>query len=191
MTDSGAEAGELNDVVLEDWVAETTPFERVHAVIRRTYDPQSASEIAERARVSPTTARKHLRGLVDTGAVATDETETATRYRRSETAIVTEHAEALLSEHSTDELASAIAEMKAQIRSWREEYDVESPEAFARALGVDDADTETGQVLSEWQTTRRNLSLAQAALAIDEATQRGRLSGADSDDSDADSSAVV
>jgi len=191
MSDHDSGSDNVNDEVVEEWITETTPFERVHAVIRRTYDPQSADEIAERARVSPTTARKHLRTLVDTGAVATNETKAATRYRRSETSIVTEHAEALLAEHTTDELVSGIAEMKAQIKSWREEYGVESPEAFARALDVDDADGESGQVLSEWQTTRRNLALAQAALAISEATQSGRLSGIDSEDGDTGSSAIV
>jgi len=56
---------------------------------------------------------------------------------------------------------------------------------------VADADKESGQVLSKWQTTRRNLALAQAALAISEATQSGRLSGIDSEDGDTGFSATV
>lgn len=185
---------DVNETVVDEWTDDTTPFERVNAVLRRTYDLQPAAEIADRARVSPTTARKHLRTLADAGAVTTEQDQQTTLYRRSETAIVTERAERLLDELTTDEIASGIADMKAQIRSWREEYGVETPEEFARELGVADADADHGAVLTEWQTTRRNLSLAQAALAIGEASRSGHLAGTnerDGDDGDTDSSAIV
>lgn len=179
------DARDVNEAVIEEWTAETTPFDRVYQVVRRTYELESADEIADRARVSPTTARKHLGSLADAGEVTTTRAGQTTRYRRSETAIVTERAEQLLSEHGRDDLSAGIAEMKSRLRAWREEYDVESPEEFARELDVADADTDRGAVLTEWQTTRRNLALAQAALAIDEAAGSGRLTGSDDDD-DAD-----
>lgn len=175
----------MNDAVVEDWIEETTAFERVHEIVRRTYDPESADRIAGRARVSPTTARKHLRALVNAGAVITVQDGQRTCYRRSETAIVTEHAESLLTELTPDEIASGIADMKATIREWREQYGVESPEEFARELDVTDADGEQGALLTEWQTTRRNLALAQATLAISDARRAGRLTDTDGDDDDA------
>ncbi|ESS08890.1 MAG: hypothetical protein A07HN63_01097, partial [uncultured archaeon A07HN63] len=168
--DGGAEQRDVNEVVVEEWVDQTTPFERVHEVIRQVYDPLSAAEIADRARVSPTTARKHLRTLVNTGEVVTSQEEQTTQYHRSETAIVTEHAQSLLAERTPEEIASGIAEMKAQIQVWRDEYDVGSPEEFARELDVEDADSDHGALLTEWQTTRRNLALAEATLAIGEAS---------------------
>ena len=191
MDDAPSESENVNERVVDDWVHETTPFERVYAVVRRTYEPQSAADIAERARISPTTARKHLRTLVDAGEVVTEMDGNTTAYRRSETAIVTEHAQHLLSELDVREISSRVAELKAQIGSWREEYGVDTPEEFARELDVADADTDRGEVLTEWQTTRRNLELAQAALAIGEATRSGHLSGTDGDDGENDSSAVV
>lgn len=185
MTGNGSgESRDVNETVVEDWVEDTTAFDRVYEVVSRTYDPQSADELAERARVSPTTARKHLRTLTDAGEVTITEEGGATRYRRSETAIVTEHADRLLAERTPDEIAAGIAEMKATIREFREEHGVDSPEEFARELDVADADTDHGTVLTEWQTTRRNLALAQAALAIDEASRTGHLVGTDSDDDD-------
>jgi hypothetical protein len=82
--------------------------------------------------------------------------------------------------------------MKAQIQEWREEYGVDSPEEFARELDVDDADGDHGALLTEWQTTRRNLALAQATLAIGEASHTGHLTDTDSDeDGNGDTSLVV
>lgn len=181
----------MKEAVTEAWTDDTTPFERVYAVVRRTYDPQSASEIADHARISSTTARKHLQILLDAGEITTEQDGQTTCYRRSETAIVTEHAQQLLSERTTEELATSITEMKAQIREWRDEYGVETPEEFARELDVVDADTDHGAVLTEWQTTRRNLALAQAALAIGEASDSGHLVGTDLNDGESDSSVVI
>ena len=100
--DGGTEHRDVNDVVEEEWIEETTPFERVYEIIRTTYNPASAGEIADRARVSATTARKHLRTLESAGEVTTSQDGQTTCYRRSETAIVTEHAQSLLSELSPE-----------------------------------------------------------------------------------------
>lgn len=190
--DGGTEHRDVNDVVEEEWIEETTPFERVYEVISRVYDPLSAAQIAERARVSPTTARKHLRTLESAGEVTTSQNGQTTHYRRSETAIVTEHAQSLLAERTPEEIASGIADMKSQIQAWREEYGVDSPEEFARELDIGDADSDHGALLTEWQTTRRNLALAQATLAIGEVSQTGHLTGTDTDDDgNGDTSIVV
>jgi DNA-binding MarR family transcriptional regulator len=192
ISDGGTEHRDVNDVVEEEWIEETTPFERVYEIIRTTYNPASAGEIADRARVSATTARKHLRTLESAGEVTTSQDGQTTCYRRSETAIVTEHAQSLLAELSPEEIASGIADMKAQIQKWREEYGVDSPEEFARERDVDDVDSDYGTLLTEWQTTRRNLALAQATLAIGEASNTGHLTGTNTDDEgDSDPSIVV
>ncbi len=188
--DGGTEHQDVNDVVEEEWIEETTPFERVYETIRRAYDPVSATQIADRARVSPTTARKHLRTLESAGEVTTSQDGQTTHYRRSETAIVTEHAQSLLAEQTPEEIASGIADMKAQIQEWREEYGVDSPEEFARELDIDDADSDHGALLTEWQTTRRNLALAQATLAIGEASHTGHLTGTDTDDDGNDGTSI-
>lgn len=191
MPGSESDHRDVNEAVVDEWVEDTTPFDRVYEIVRRTYEPHAADQIADRARVSPTTARKHLQTLADAGEVSTSQDGRTTRYRRAETAIVTERAQQLLAEHSSDEIAAGIAEMKAQLREWREQYGVESPEEFARVLDVDDADTDHGAVLTEWQTTRRNLALAQAALAIGEATEAGHLSGTSDDHDDGDGSLMA
>jgi predicted ArsR family transcriptional regulator len=110
--DGGTESRNVNEIAAEGWTTETTPSERVNQVISQIYEPEAATEIADRARVSPTTARKHLRTLVNAGEVTTCQDGQTTCYRRSETAIVTEHAQILLSEQTLEEIASGIAEMK-------------------------------------------------------------------------------
>lgn len=191
-SDGGTESRDVNQIATEGWVTETTPFERVNQVMSQVYEPEAATEIADRARISPTTARKHLRALATAGEVTTSQDGQTTCYRRSETAIVTEHAQALLSEQTPEEIASGIAEMKTQIQEWRSEYGVDSPEEFARTLDVADVDTDHGALLTEWQSTRRNLALAEAALAIGEASRSGHLTGTDSDeDTTGDTSAVI
>jgi DNA-binding MarR family transcriptional regulator len=192
---------DVNEAVVAEWVEETTPFERVFAVIRRTYDPASADRVAERARVSPTTARKHLRTLVDTGEVTTAQDGQTTVYRRSETAVVTERVQSIREELTREEIATGIADMKTTIRDWRETYGVESPEALARELDVTDADEDHAAVVREWQTTRRNLAIAEAALAVEEASgaghfddeRRGDHAGEDGDErrDDGDASLVA
>jgi DNA-binding MarR family transcriptional regulator len=189
--DGGTERHDVNDVVVEEWIEETTPFERIYEIIRRTYEPTSASQIADRARVSATTARKHLRTLVDAGEVTTAQNGQTMRYRRSETGIVTEHAQSLLAERTPEEIASGIAEMKGQIQEWRDEHGVDSPEELARELDIEDADSDAGALLSDWQTTRRNLALAQATLAIGEASRAGHLTGTDRDDDDNSDTSIV
>nr|WP_267164271.1 winged helix-turn-helix domain-containing protein [Halovenus salina] len=190
--DGGTDRRNINDAVVEEWIEDTTPFERVYGIIRTTYDPTSASQIADRARVSSTTARKHLRTLVNAGEVATSQDGQTTLYCRSETGIVTEHAQSLLAERTPEEIASGIADLKAQIQDWRDKYGVNSPEELARELNIEDADSDYGALLREWQTTRRNLALAQATLAIAEASRTGHLTGTDTDDDgNSDTSIIV
>lgn len=171
----------MSEAAVAEWTAETTAFERVHAIARGLHEPASAAEVADRARVSPTTARSHLRTLADTGTVAVEE-GSPTTYRRSRASRVTERATELLADHSRSELAARIAENEQRLREWRTEYDADSPEAFARAYDVDGPDSRLGRVLTEWETTRRNLRFAEAALAIGEVTDTGTERPGESDD---------
>lgn len=154
---------DVNDRVEADWTAETTPFERVLTVMRRTYDPQSAGTVASRARTSPTTARKHLRHLADSGfvEVVAEPGQAATRYRRSRESLVLEQARDILEELDPETLAQRIAGLQSEIDSYRETFDADSPEDAAVAdESVDEA------TIRAWQTTRRNLAVARAALAL-------------------------
>jgi DNA-binding IscR family transcriptional regulator len=170
---------DVNAAAGDDWEAETTPYERIRRVIAQTYSPTSADAVAEDARTTPKTARKHLRALEREGFV---ETETGnhggTLYRRSPESLVVEQAADILEHVSTDELVTRIDEMREQLSEYRSEFGVSSPEEVAldqtnQALAgaestLDDRDRET---IREWKTLRRNLAFANAALSIGNAEQ--------------------
>lgn len=153
----------VNERVEAEWVEETTPFERVRTVMKRTYEPQPVSNVASRARTSENTARKHLGQLAEEGFVvetASPETRGAC-YERSNESLVLEQANRIRSEVDTATLTTRVAEMQGTIRTYREKFDADSPEDAVLSDG--EIDTETVQA---WQTTRRNLSFARVALAV-------------------------
>lgn len=157
---------EVNESVQSEWMDDSTPFERVWAVIKRTYDPQSVSEIADRARTTPTTTRTHLQQLEDSGVVATTSASgrNATLYERSTESLILEQARDILDTVERDELIVRIDEIEADLRAYREEFGVESPEAVPlQDMNIDQRE------LRNWRTTRRNLIFAQVALVLDEA----------------------
>ncbi|WP_262181337.1 DUF7342 family protein [Haloarcula laminariae] len=169
-----AEFEDINEAVSDEWKSETTPYERVRHVIAHTYSAVSAETVAEDAQTSPKTARKHLNLLADEGFVVTATGEHGgTIYRRSPESLVVEQAADILEHVSTDELSTRIAEMREQLNDFRAEHGVDSPEELSikqtnqtlseAGSNQSEIDSET---LQEWQTTRRNLAFANAALSI-------------------------
>ncbi|WP_115862487.1 DUF7342 family protein [Halorussus litoreus] len=167
MSELPPDGEDVNEHVVDEWVEATTPFERVRTVMKRTYEAESAPTIAERARTTPTTARTHLQQLADSGFV--DEVPASggtTVYERSNESLVLEQAHDILDATSTERLVDRIGEMREEIRAYRNELDADSPEDAA--IRDCDVDSET---LREWQTTRRNLDIAKAALALSQAEE--------------------
>lgn len=160
---------DVNEHVIEEWRAETTPFERVYEVLEGTLEGRSAAEIAERARVSEPTARRHLKALVETGIAETEQDGRTTRYRRNEDRVLMARIHELRDQTTREELIDGIREMKTVLREYADRYDAVSPEELVRELSGDD--TEGWEDLTAWRTTRRNLAIAQAALAYDEASE--------------------
>jgi DNA-binding IscR family transcriptional regulator len=165
---------DINEAVSDEWKSETTPYERVRHVIAHTYSPVSAETVAEDAQTSPKTARKHLNLLADEGFVVTATGEHGgTIYRRSPESLVVEQAADILEHVSTDELSTRITEMREQLNDFRAEYGVDSPEELSikqtnqtlSETGSDQSEIDS-ETLQEWQTTRRNLAFANAALSI-------------------------
>jgi DNA-binding IscR family transcriptional regulator len=165
---------DVDEAVGEEWEAETTPYERVREVISREYTPRSAETVAADARTSPKTARKHLEALAEEGFVtASTGDHGGTYYRRSPESLVVEQATDVLSHVSLDELVNRIAAMRETITEFQTEYGVESPEELMVERAnqtLSEASENEREIdpdtLQEWQTTRRNLAFANAALSI-------------------------
>lgn len=160
---------DVNEHVAEEWTSETTPFERVYEVLEGTRDGRSAAEVADRARVSEPTARRHLKALVETGFAETEQDGRTTLYRRNEDRVLMTRIRELREQANREELIDGIRRMKAELGEYADRYDAASPEALARELSSDDA--QGWEDLTAWRTTRRNLAVAQAALAYDEASE--------------------
>ena len=176
--------GDVNEAVVDDWVAETTPFGRVKEVLLSTTSYQYAGEIADRARVSEPSARKHLNALEDAGIASTEDTGRGTRYKRSRETVAMSRIQHLHREVPKAELIEGIRDLKAQISSYQREYGATSPDDLALELEADDGDGWTA--VSRWRAKEENLQLAQAALSLydfDPDSERGG-DGASSDDSD-------
>lgn len=177
--DPPEEFADVNEVVGNDWEAETTPYERIRHVIAHTYSPVSADAVAEDARTAPKTARKHLNTLAEEGFVETETGEHGgTLYRRSPESLVVEQAVDILEHVSTDELVARIQEMREQLSEYQSKFGVESPEQLAvdrtnQALAASEStpDEPDPKKIREWKTLRRNLAFANAALSIGNAEQ--------------------
>jgi len=158
---------DVNEWVVEEWKRSTTAAQRVQEVLETTTDPQTAREIADRARVSEPAAREHLKRLSRTGgpAVAVEE-GTTTRYMRDPDQARFKRIKVIADGATTTEIETAIREMKAEVRTYEDDYGVSSPEELVRELAPDDE--EGWDVVSTWKTTRQNLSFAKTALAFKE-----------------------
>ena len=172
---------DINDVVVEEWKDETTPFERIREVLRSTTDPQYASRLAERARVSEPTARKHLKILAEAGIAETVTTGHGTQYKRSPQTVAMQRIRDLHAQLSREELASGIRDLRERIHTYQEEYDATDPDDLAlQFASVDDAEWD---ILAEWRALERDLDVAQAALALydftPDADSRGGVSRSD------------
>lgn len=155
-----------NQVAIEQWVATTDGFERVETVVGETREPASAAEIAARAHVSESTARKHLERLVELGPATAITEGRITRYQRSEDHYLMERVQELGRTRTSDELLAGIEDLKAEIREYRENYDVDSPEELALQVDVEEGPADPWGDITAWQTARRNLAIVQAALAF-------------------------
>ena len=163
MPESAPTFEDVNDRAKAEWKRDTTPFDRVRSVMRTAYEPMSAATVAEKALTSEQTARKHLRSLAEHGYVAETASpdSTGTLYLRAKDSIALEQARRILDETDTETLSTRVLEMREELRAYADRFGANSPEEAVRSHT--DIDPET---LSEWRTTRRNLSFAEVALAL-------------------------
>ena len=155
--------GDVNDAAIEEWKADTTTFDRVRSVIDVTTEPQAVSTIAERAQVSEPTARKYLSALAETGRVKTVTTDAGTRYMRAPQMLAMRRISAIHREHTKREIRDAIHDLKEELRTLREQYEVKDVDELAIELDPGD---EGWQDVARWKQVEQNLEIAQAALSL-------------------------
>ena len=178
--------GNVNEAVVEEWKAETSPFERVREVLLTVTTFQYAGPIAEQAAVSESTARKHLTALAEAGFADTDTAGQGTQFKRSRETIAMQRIKELHTALSRAELVSGIHDLKSRIQSYQDQYDVTDPDDLAVTL---EPDAEGWGAISDWRAVEEDLKLAQAALSlydfdpdVDERSSEGTTNGAFADE---------
>ncbi|MFB6139694.1 MAG: winged helix-turn-helix domain-containing protein [Halosimplex sp.] len=161
--DPSAESGWV-----ETWTENASAFDRVKSVTMTLSEPRPATWIAEEAAVSPNTARDHLRRLIDLGVVTATETSGTRRYYPDPLYTRLRDVRELLRERTKQELSEQAAELKADVATWKTEYDADSPDVLRERAASDGVSAEQAYELtrtaSDWELVRYRLSLVRDAI---------------------------
>ena len=113
--------------------------------------------------------QKYLTRLTDDGKLSADTRGQQTIYEPDPVGQYLSEMRELYEEHSPDELAASLEEMNEQIRTWKTEYDVETPNELRASLGreTDTADErERQQAAREWDHLKTRRRLVEDALRL-------------------------
>jgi hypothetical protein len=148
---------------------QTTGEDRVRMVTRQLSEPRTANWIASEAGWSHEPTRRVLDRLVDDGILHRDDSATHTTYFPDYRRQAMQEAMRLRdSGHTVEELTDRLADMKAQIRDWEEEFDVESPNYLRGTLadGALDANEENRrrEIARKWEHLQRRIKIVGFAI---------------------------
>jgi len=159
-----------------------TDEDRVRMVARQVSEPRTANWIASEADWSHGPTKRVLERLVDDDILHRDDTGGHTTYfpdyRRQ---ALTEAIRLRDSDHTVEDLTERLTEMNAQIRGWKDEFDVESPnqlrETIAdQVLDVTEEDRRR-EIAREWEQLQRRIETVGFAIRewdfLAPATERG------------------
>jgi predicted transcriptional regulator len=143
---------------------QTTGEDRVRIVARQLSEPRTANWIASEAGWSHEPTKRVLERLVDDGILHRDDSGTHTTYYPDYRRQTMQEAMRLRDgEHTVEELTDRLAEMKAEIREWEAEFDVESPNQLRATIAEAslDADEEDRrrEVAREWEHLQRRIDI--------------------------------
>ncbi|GGL45353.1 hypothetical protein GCM10009037_30990 [Halarchaeum grantii] len=152
-----------------DWATKLSAAERVEAVALSVSEPRTANWIAGEADVAHETATKYLTRLVDDGKLSADTRGQQTTYAPDPVGQYLIEMRELYENHSPDELATSLEEMNDQIRSWKTEYDVETPNELRASLSsAPDREDERArrEAAREWEHLQTRRRLVEDALRL-------------------------
>lgn len=148
---------------------QTTGEDRVRMVARQLSEPRTVNWIASEAGWSHEPTKRVLERLVDDGILHRDDSSTHTTYYPDYRRQAMQEAMRLRdSEHTVEELTDRLAQMKAQLRDWRTEFDVETPNQLRGTIAEEalDADEEDRrrEIAREWEQLQRRLQIVGFAI---------------------------
>ncbi|WP_276275134.1 hypothetical protein [Haladaptatus sp. QDMS2] len=148
---------------------QTTGEDRVRMVARQLSEPRTVNWIASEAGWSHEPTKRVLGRLVDDGILHRDESGTHTTYSPDYRRQAMQEAMRLRdSGHTVEELTDRLTGMKAQIRDWEDEFDLESPNQLRGSLATDDLDTDEEnrrrEIAREWEHLQRRIQIVGFAI---------------------------
>lgn len=159
-----------------------TGEDRVRMVARQISEPRTPNWIAFEADWSHRPTKRILKRLVDDGILHCDDTGVHTtyipEYRRQ---AIKEAIRLRDSDHTIEDLTERLTEMNAQIRGWKNEFDVESPNQLRgtiadQVLDVTEEDRRR-EIAREWEQLQRRIEIVGFAIRewdfLASATERG------------------
>lgn len=151
-----------------EWQQTQDTRTRLRTVITGLREPAAASTIAERARCSPTAARKHLNEFVELGIVRQSDAETSgTQYVRNEAYFSWHQANELATTYTIEQLLEALKELETHDEQYREEFAAATPADVALPDDATHAELEARlRTLSEWHSIRESIDRHKEALRI-------------------------
>jgi len=143
---------------------QTTGEDCVRMTARQLSEPRTANWIASEAGWSHEPTKRVLERLVDDGILHRDESGTHTTYYPDYRRQVMQEAMRLRdSEHTVEELTDRLAEMKAQIRDWEDEFDVETSNQLPGSLADNALDAveedRRRKIAREWERLQRRIRI--------------------------------
>ena len=154
--------------------------QRIYGTILQTREPTTASSIAERAECDPKTARKYLRWFATLGIVKQHGGHPTT-YERNDAYFEWRRTNSLASTHTVEELQERVRELTAQISTYEELYDVETPAAVNAVAAAEASDDRTIDDmyadLANWITAKEERRLYERARQQRVSTEVETVSG--------------
>jgi hypothetical protein len=148
--------------------ADQPAADRVQWVAESLNEPKTAHWVANEADVSPATARKYLEKLADERRLRRLENGERTLYSPDHITQYLKEVREVYEDHSADELAQSLDEIRNQLEAWRAEYDVSTPNALrATVATVDRAEAEQRREIAiEWDHVETRLDIIEDALKL-------------------------
>lgn len=157
---------DFDEAVTAEWKASTTAFQRIHTVLKNTYEPHTTGELADEAATTKPTVRKHVEPLVEAGMVVEQTSGNAIQYVWNPTQRRVSRVAELADEYAPAELDAKIKRVKERIAEFEQAYDVDSPNDLVERL--DPEDDAGWDDLSVWRTLEDDLKRLKAAQSMKE-----------------------
>lgn len=153
---------------LESWERTHDTRQRIKHVMTGIREPTPVSQIADRARCSTKTARKHLEELVEERIISKIDDPQGNRYSRNKEYFEWRRAHRLSVDHSEAELLDHLGDLEEQEQTYRTRFNADTPKSvdFPPEGATHDEIHEMWENLTTWETLRHDITRYREALRL-------------------------